>query len=238
MEIDRVAIFRQIYEGEGFPGHTYLYPYSDLPHLVSHIHPKFVIFNTGSKLKKLAKTSSKEALRKLFVDNPGLEKIQILHNAWIQPPTIGYELNESYEDPNIVLVEEDSSFDDSEDGEYDYRTNRTKSGRGDGFRPRTRSVAVERDDIDRTNRTKSGRGDGFRPRKRSLAAAGRATKRRKVLAATHSQQLSKATLTRFNQQFGEAVWTADRIRQWSKTFLMKKPVSRRHLPIHRSSHDQ
>jgi hypothetical protein len=232
MEIDRVAIFRQIYEGEGFPGHTYLYPYSDLPHLVSHIHPKFVIFNTGSKLKKLELILSKKALRKLFVDYSGLKKIQILHNAWIQPPTIGYELNESYEDPNIVLVEEDSSFDDSEDGEYDYRTNRTKSGRGDGFRPRTRSAAAA------ANR-------GGRPKTRSVAAAERlesgpgraetrntlatkaraikkrkvlaAAKRRKVLAATHSQQLSKATLTRFNQQFGETVWTAGRIRLWLKS---------------------
>jgi hypothetical protein len=106
--------------------------------------------------------------------------------------------------------DDDSSYDDLKDRNYVARTNRTKSGRGDGFRPRTRSVAGAKRDGPETPATKA-----------------RAAKKRKVLAATHSHQLSKATLTRINQQFGEAVWTADHIRQWSKTSL-KKRVSRRH----------
>ncbi|EDR02510.1 uncharacterized protein LACBIDRAFT_332305 [Laccaria bicolor S238N-H82] len=34
---------------------TYVYPYEDFPTIVSHVHPRFVIFNTGQKLDKFSK---------------------------------------------------------------------------------------------------------------------------------------------------------------------------------------
>jgi hypothetical protein len=230
------------------------YPYDKLPCLTSHIHPKFAIFDAGEKLEALGElSSSQQELREVLSGNPGLEKIRILYSAWIRTPPKDSVNDISYNDPNFVLAyepeDDGDDSDDPEDGDY---TNRTKIGRGNGtyLRPRTRSVAAaERDDggdyDNRTNRTKIGRGNGTfpRPRTRSVVAAERsrkapvAVKRQKVLSGSsnHNQRLSKATLTRFNQQFGEAVWTGDRIRGWSKTSL-KQLVSSRHSPIHRSSH--
>ena len=195
------------------------YPYDKLPCLTSHIHPKFAIFDAGEKLEALGElSSSQQELREVLSGNPGLEKIRILYSAWIRTPPKDSVNDISYNDPNFVLAyepeDDGDDSDDPEDGDY---TNRTKIGLGNGTfpRPRTRSaVAAERS------------------RKAPVAV-----KRQKVLSGSsnHNQRLSKATLTRFNQQFGEAVWTGDRIRGWSKTSL-KQLVSSRHSPIHRSSH--
>jgi hypothetical protein len=180
--------------------------------------------------------SFQEQFKKLVDDNPGitarLSKIQTLYDAWTNPPPLGSLDDTSYNDPNVVLEEEDgSSYDDPEDRDSDYngRTNRTKSGRGDGFRPRTRSVAAERDHGNGGNvqitRLNSG------PETRDTPATQKAP-----VAVKRQKVLSKATLDGLNQQFGEAVWTGDRIRHWSKTSLnlkKKKPVLRRH---HHSSY--
>ena len=48
--------------------HFHSYPYSDLPHLVSHIHPKFAIFDAGRILKGLGNLTPKH-LRNVLNDN-------------------------------------------------------------------------------------------------------------------------------------------------------------------------
>jgi hypothetical protein len=139
-----------------------------LPGLVSHIQPKFTIFDARRKLLELDELSSlKKEYQKMIDDNLGialrLSKISTLYSAWTASPPLDSLDDESYNDPNVGLASDD-------DGSgYDDRINRTKSGREDEFRPRTRSVV----------RAERGRGDG-RPSTR-----GRAAKKRKVLAATH-----------------------------------------------------
>jgi hypothetical protein len=204
----------------------YMYPYNNLPRLISHIHPKFVIFNAGEKLT--SSNLSIDQARTLVDDNPGIGKMLNLYSAWIRPPPKGYESNESYEDPKVVLVPVEDSIDssvddpeDPEDTDYKCRTYRTKSGRGDGFRPHTRSVAVvAAAEQAAANRDGNGVGDG-RTRTRKAPV-----KKRKVLSESFTQNrqlLSEATLSRINQQTEEAAWSAERIRQWS-SFAKKRRV--------------
>jgi hypothetical protein len=44
-------IVRENVDDEAF--HIFYYPYNGFPRLVSHIHPKFAIFEAGRKLKEL-----------------------------------------------------------------------------------------------------------------------------------------------------------------------------------------
>ena len=152
-----------------------------------------------------------------------------MYNAWIRPPPKCSRTDESYNDPSKVLIYE---HEEDDNGDFDDgRSDRTRLGRGDGWVLRTRSlVAAERDDGnggDEGIRLKSGSG-GPRTQKGQNASAPAAVKRRKVLlkSSTHNRQVfSKASLSSFNQQCGEAVWTGSRIRHWSKTISKKKLLS-------------
>lgn len=75
---------------------------------------------------------------------PGLGKIYRLYLAWVQPVPKIAQKDKSYRDPNDVLT---ADSDDEDRSYHDGHSNRTRSGRGDGFslRPRTRGVAAGRD---------------------------------------------------------------------------------------------
>jgi hypothetical protein len=175
----------QFLRGIGDAAVIHRYPYSSLPLLECHVHPKFAIFDAGRKLKKMLFGDHlvKDALRRALEDYPSLLKIQRLYRAWIQdPPSIALE-DKTYVNPEFILVySEDGSGDDhSNDSDYDHANGQPK---------RTRTIP--------------GRGDGFHLYRRTLL-------------------LSKAALSRINQEFGETAWTADHIRQWSSdTSIPKK----------------
>jgi hypothetical protein len=243
MEDEEVDIYRGI--GEAHVVHTY--PYSSLPTLESHVHPKFIIFDAGRKLRTLMIENS-DVLKNVIDHYPSLSKVQNLYRAWIQePPKISLK-DKTYINPEFELVYdpeyEDTSGDDPEykdisgddldepiDSDYGVNDDQTLPGRGDGLylRPRTRSVAAAEEasaydgQVKRPPpRTRSvaaeqaGNGDGARGGKTRTSKV--PVRKRKVLSEsfTNNQQLlSEATLSRFNQQFGEVAWTADRIRQWS-----------------------
>jgi hypothetical protein len=219
---------------------VYEYPYTSFPQLESHIHPKFAIFDAGSKLQKLFNedSDSNPVYEKILKDYPSVSKIRRLYFAWIRPlPTNALEdktyvdstsFEEFYDTPEV-------NSDIANDSDYEDRSmwNRT---RGDGIflRRRTRSVAAAEQAL---------RAKRLRPRKQTIAngvgegqsAQGGQTrkqkapvKKRKVLSESFTynrQLLSEATLSRINQQFGEAAWTAQRIRQWSSF-----PNNRRVVP--------
>ena len=134
------------HDGPGGRGDDlYVYPYDDLPPLVSHLHPKFAIFDAGRKLKMFGNVSNQQVLEKFYDKYPELQKVWNLYRAWTRVPPIESLEDESYNDPHTVLVFDDNSYcDDPRDGDCEDRTNRTKEGRGDGFylRPRTQSVLV------------------------------------------------------------------------------------------------
>ena len=148
---------------------------------------------------------------------------------------------------SIGIAEQDDNNNDDDDD------NKTESGRGDGLRPVTRSIrAVRRDGNGarpgrtRTQITPADRQDG--DDHRGVGASTKHTGKQKALAvkkkrkvfsesSTHNQQLlSEATLFSFNQQFGVAPWTDDRIRHWSMSFPKKRKFSSRPRVYPPSSH--
>jgi hypothetical protein len=251
VEEKHLMITRQRDDGKG--GDNHFYPYDTLPRLISHLQPRFAIFNAGSKLNKLMEGgSTNPEFTKVLDNHPDIDlnMVIMLYDAWIRPIPYFAVKDESYVEPNTTLVRVPNppDSDDPEDSDYVGRRN---CGRiltsGDGLlRPRTRSVAAEQDrnDDDHDHLTESGRGDGWhiRPNKRRLSVAAEqesaglgvsgtlkapAVKKRKVFSAlpTHNQQfLSEATLSSFNQHLGVAAWTGDRIRQWSTSTKKKKIV--------------
>jgi hypothetical protein len=160
---------------------SYRYPYNELPRLESHLQPKFVIFDAGSKLNKLLRVLKKREYQKITDNHPDidLETVIMLYDAWTRELP-DFALNdESYVDPNDISPPAreyggGSSGDGGDDPEdRDYVANGTNSGRGDEarFRPRTRSIAAaehdgndddaEHDDNGQDNQIESVRGDGL-----------------------------------------------------------------------------
>jgi hypothetical protein len=213
---------------------VYKYPYTSFPQLKSHLHPKFAIFDAGSKLQKLFNedSDSNPVYEKALEDYPSLSKIRSLYLAWIQPlPKKALE-DKTFVDATKFDEIFDTSPEDSDGSVYKDRSmlNRT---RGDGvfLRRRTRSIAA----------AEQSQAKHLRPRKRSIATGveegqsaqgGRSgkkkapVKKKKVLSESltyNRHLLSETALSRINQQFGEAPWTAHRIRQWS-SFPNKRRV--------------
>jgi hypothetical protein len=249
MKAERVDITR----GIGDEAVIHRYPYSTLPRLECHVHPKFAIFDAGLKLIKLLHRDdpkSNEALDNVLKGYPTLKKIQILYRVWMSTPP--NTADKTYVDPDLELVccpPEVNSDNDSDGSEYGQPTRtKTVAGRGDGYYLSPRTIAAdEQADRPRTRSVTAAEQADHRPRTRSVTAAEQAgngdgndaqggrkgtrealVNKRKVLAEsfTHNQQLlSEAALTRFDEQFGEAAWTSDRIRLWSSS-----PKKRRVVP--------
>ena len=103
-------------DGEDFIVHKY--PYKSFPLLQSHLHPQFVIFDSGRKLKKLEAA----VLKKLADDTPSLLNVVQLHSAWMEPP--GEEVQDkdlSYQPPVVESLSSDSGgfVDDEKDTNYE-----------------------------------------------------------------------------------------------------------------------
>jgi hypothetical protein len=240
MKDERVDITR----GIGDEAVIHRYPYSTLPRLECHVHPKFAIFDAGMKLNKLLHRDdpkSSETLKNVLKGYPTLNKIQNLYRVWMYKPPNNALNDITYVDPDMELVfcppevkSKSDSDSDSDGSEYAQpRRTKTDAGRGDWCYLLPRTKADEQADRPRTRSVtavkQAGNADG------NDAQGGREgtlVKKRKVLAEsfTHNQQLlSEATLTRFNEQFGEAAWTSDRIRLWSSS-PKKRRVVRRVVP--------
>lgn len=62
---------------------TFVYPYEDFPTIVSHVHPRFIIFNSGQKLDKLLKI---KAFLKGNADvDKRLKDVAKIYHNWIKP---------------------------------------------------------------------------------------------------------------------------------------------------------
>ena len=62
---------------------TFVYPYENFPVIVSHIHPRFVICNSGQKLHDLDKFEAFQKGDKELDDR--LEKASLLYYEWTHP---------------------------------------------------------------------------------------------------------------------------------------------------------
>ena len=212
----------------------HVYPYSTLPDLKSHLHPKFAIFDAGKKLDKLYKQDSRSnpVYGKFLEDYPNAQKTLQLYLAWIGPLPENALEDKTYYDleefdlingPELQNIHDDLKFQDNDDNDSDYEEGRSKRTRTVAWRGGVGPFIVRRTQNAESEQAR------IRPRTRSMAGNGKGqggeispqkapVKKRKVLSASFTRNqhlLSEATLSRINQQRGEAAWTAERIRQWS-----------------------
>lgn len=130
--LEGLPILRQdvIPDGNLSPEHgsIHVYPFNSLPLLKSHIHPKYVIFDTGSKLAE----SEQDVIQELEDVFPTLHfsSIMALYSAWIRSPPAKSKKDHSYNVP-----------DDNKD---DVRT------KSEQPRPNKRKLAVDEDEEYRT----------------------------------------------------------------------------------------
>ncbi|KAF7424973.1 hypothetical protein PC9H_010284 [Pleurotus ostreatus] len=105
--METIGIHRQLgHEPDNLTFTTHVFPFDQLPPLQCHIHPKFAIYEFGSKLVGLAA----EMRAELFERWPILDKIALIYRAWDAPPT---------EDISKWLMDiPDSKGDSSDDDEY------------------------------------------------------------------------------------------------------------------------
>ena len=190
----------------------HFHPFNTLPRFESHLHPKFVIFDAGKKLSKLAVTS--QSVYGLFCDRyPIAEKIEVLYIAWTRdvPPIANKDPSYWVPDDGFCVTKDEVGEvngevdgDDGDDSNYsDYGDNKTMSGRGKAWITQERRQAPDK------------------------WQAPPAKRQREVLSRSfsHNQHLlSEVTLSSFNQQFRKAAWTDDRIREWSKKAFGKRKI--------------
>ena len=228
---------------------NHIFPFNTLPLLETHLHPKFVIFDAGRKLAglNLQNFSSLQKLVELnvFPNLPNqLSTIADLYRAWIlQPPA------EAQEDPAYTVPDDDANEDEgnrtaSGRGLLWPRPIRQKtpveddSDNQNNTPPRRlrlirQKVPVE-DDSDSQNNTPPRRLRPIRQKtpveddsdSQSNTPPRRLGMKRKAPAKHPNSRptLSKATLSTHNQQLGEAPWTDDLIRKWSKSYPKKRKL--------------
>jgi hypothetical protein len=87
---------------------THFHPFTTLPLLQSHLHPKFAIYNAGKKLLEFSQDHYLQ-LRRAF---PRLVDIKKLYAAWLTQPK-----EEELEDPSFQPPRDDDEEDDDDDGD-------------------------------------------------------------------------------------------------------------------------
>jgi hypothetical protein len=109
-EMDTICITRQATDHPN-PTNTvvHYHPYTSLPDLPCHIHPKFVILTLGEQLSSLVD----EVLNSLLEGYPILTKILILYNSWIIQPPLAANDSTSYKADDSD-DEDDADYNDEE----------------------------------------------------------------------------------------------------------------------------
>jgi hypothetical protein len=179
----------------------HIYPFDTLPLLESHLHPKFVIYNSGKKIKGLEVPE----YEKLIEQFPQLGDVEIVYMAWLEslPKT----------------VKDDASYNAPVDSDDDYDSDDIVDD------PRDEDYVLDARSMKASQKRK------LSPRpKRSPAKRQKPGSNRKVLSEVmfNMDPLSEVRLSSHNRQIGGAPWTHDRIRQWSRPFHKKRNLGSSH----------
>ena len=124
-DMEKIAFMRQNEDPatlttNGFTVHVH--PFTTLPDLVSHIHPKFVIMATANAVATL-NHDPRQALLRQF---PTLVTIDDLYLAWMRPIPRNAKENESYYPPDDPSNDDDGGDDEND---KDYEDKGTEKGR-------------------------------------------------------------------------------------------------------------
>ena len=181
---------------------THLYPFTTLPALVSHIHPKFVIVSGGSKLYSMP-TDKFEALAQT---SPILITILKLYISWSVPVPAEAKSDPTYWPPYPDYDGDDdddegNGGDDPNDKDYDVFT---EKGRGSGpcrKRPRQLSPTPNRAGNSKTMGAYHDPVDSDDPSP--------AFKRKE------SSNLSRGSVIEHTRKTGKVGWDQDALINWS-----------------------
>lgn len=152
---------------------THVYPFNTLPLLMSHLHPKYAIFEAGRKLANLSTTCAQQLVR----DYPSLGLAMTLHDAWTRRPPSSAERDSSYIDDDS----DDGDGDGDGDSDEDYKDDQTSRGRPCRNK---RDVPVSPTPTSKRRRQQTPPPHGSRANYLS-----------EVAMAKHSQKLGKANLS-------------------------------------------
>ncbi|KAF7979007.1 hypothetical protein HWV62_43969 [Athelia sp. TMB] len=170
---------------------THVHPFQTLPQLDSHLLPHFVIFETGRKLETLPFTSALALSRQ----NPLLEKIAAIYEAWTKARPAGAEEDATFVPPSPPSPPSDE---DSE-ADSDAATRACRVRRN--TRPPPQSSPTpnrKRQKLGKQGREGRDTSDEARKRKRAYRPA-----------------LSLSGKTLRDHCKGEKMWTTESIRAWS-----------------------
>ena len=168
------------------------YPFDTLPLLESHLHPKFAIFDAGRKINLLQLKVQKVVNESAISDR--LSFVLRLYEAWMRPRPNVYKRDRSYLAPVDDKCTTGDDGDDSDDG-----------------------LQVD-DEIDEDY------GPASKKKKKATAKTAIKRKRMQLQKVLSDQQcLSEVALSRLLDQEGrDAIWTDDRIREWSNPQASQK----------------
>ncbi|KAF8692826.1 hypothetical protein AX14_002379 [Amanita brunnescens Koide BX004] len=199
---------------------VHVYPFTTLPDLVSHIHPKFVIMATADAVAGL-KNDAQDAVLQQF---PILLTILHLSSAWKYRIPYDAQSNVSYwppDDPNDD--DDDNNGDDGDDdNDKDYEDKGTEKGRLYLKRRRAQSPAINRPTTRSAGQplvqmdvggdhdseevcTEKGR---YKPRYKRI--------RRKRHCSDGGRLSAVMTLVQDNRKAGTGGWSKEALADWSK----------------------
>ncbi|KAJ8456400.1 hypothetical protein ONZ45_g18735 [Pleurotus djamor] len=164
---------------------SFVYPFTDLPKLESHVHPKFAIYELGRKLAPIFKHDPAR-YDALFTLWPSLHQVLDIYNAWSRPIPADRP-------PSFKSISSSSDEGKDKDGDFDNsKTNRTDHHRirpDRNLRKRQRSEHGDND------------GDGS-PKPSGARQAGLGS------------SLSHETLVEHEHLVGESGWTRENFLKW------------------------
>jgi hypothetical protein len=204
--MEDVNIFRQdILSSKNVIHHSY--PFEKLPLMECHLHPQFIIFNAGLKLKAFA-VSSYPNYTKLIKDFPILTFIDVLYDAWNKVLPAAVKKDGLYIVPNYIpdyITDDEDDYDGIDNPkDEDYFDGKSLSGHSQRTLPGRRGffMAVKQKFFLRRNPPRSSR--------KVLPEVTSNTKK------NNRPFLSKMTLSSHNRQIGKTPWTDVRIREWGE----------------------
>jgi hypothetical protein len=187
------------------------YPFSTLLPIESHLHPQFVIFDVGRKMKKLQEPTYTKLSNNFPSLSPLLRKIIDLYSAWDRDIPDSAHNDVSYIVPND---------DDSDDPKDDDKDDKDKDFVEGSVQSRRRFLSFEAELPS----------PPIPPRRNPVRSSQNLLSQVKSNTEVHPF-LSEVTLFSHNQQIGKATWTNDRIREWcARSEPLRK--KRKHMPSH------
>jgi hypothetical protein len=174
-----------------FDLHTY--PFDSIPLIESHLHPNFVIFDAGEKLRNLEPENYNTLSQTFPALKNCFQNLEQLYQAWTRPlsPKQLQELKVH------IPSNDDKRYDDDGDGEDD------GEDEGDGD---------DGHDEDYDDRARP------RPKRKAPSVKAPTNRKRRNPGATRRSVLSQMKSSNHGQHY-EKVWTSERIYDWNRGSL-------------------